>query len=111
MVQMLLTQGLNPCDGDHCNNTALHYACFENNYDKALALVSTPEGLEAVHSINIDRATPLHLAAIHEYTNICKLLIQSGADPLALDLDGCTPITLALMNGSVSLVHELHNNM
>ncbi|XP_031777905.1 serine/threonine-protein phosphatase 6 regulatory ankyrin repeat subunit C [Nasonia vitripennis] len=47
-------------------------------------------------------STALHLAVIFHKADVARLLLQHGADPLALDADGLTPLQLAFLNGSLN---------
>lgn len=38
------------------------------------------------------QATSLHRAAHEGHTRVVELLLQSGANPLCQDADGCTPV-------------------
>lgn len=61
-------------------------------------MASVRKLLEAGFSVNftLDGSTPLHMATAKGYSNIVKLLIDHGADLLAQDKDGQTPLDIAL---------------
>jgi len=57
--------------------------------------------------------TPLHIVAFEGYPDICKLLIENGANPLEKDNYGLTPLHKASYRGSVHIVKILldYNNI
>ncbi len=51
--------------------------------------------------------TPLHYAAMYGHTDICTLLIDSGADIDQVDQDGNTPLMYAIISGHYETVNSL----
>lgn len=49
-------------------------------------------------------ATPLHYAALCGWTDICRMLLQAGADPTAEDADGERPADHA--RGADECLHD-----
>lgn len=45
--------------------------------------------------------TPLHRAAYAGHANVCKLLLEHGANPMAVDPDGDTALHLAIMSDDI----------
>jgi len=79
--------------------TPIHVAASLGSYDAIKALKKHGARVN-VHAYNKDRTqgdgnTPLHEAAEGNYYNVCKVLIQSGADVFAVDTDGKTPYDVA----------------
>ena len=54
--------------------------------------------------------TPLHIAAMHGYHSVAKLLVTQNADVNARDCNGSTPLHIALCHGIVTLVTLLVEN-
>lgn len=75
----------------HCDVTALHEAV--TNEKIAILELLLEKGAKITK--NVDGWTALHLAAIHNYTPMVKLLLNYGADPYAKTNDGDTPAHLA----------------
>lgn len=50
---------------------------------------------------------PLHAAAVMGHTEMCQVLLQAGADPLALDREGTSALGFAAMAGHADVVELL----
>jgi Ankyrin repeats (many copies) len=46
--------------------------------------------------------SPLMLVASKGHLNVCRLLLESGADPTLRDAEGCDALTIALLNGEAA---------
>jgi len=55
--------------------------------------------------------TALHTASIIGNVKILSLLLQSGADPTAVDCDGLDVVALAIKNGNISIVQYLETQL
>ena len=58
------------------------------------------------HSVNGKAAlgeTPLFVAALHGRTEAVRLLLEAGADPLCITMDGQTILHAAAWSGSVAV--------
>ena len=55
------------------------------------------------------RLTPLTIAAGEGYVDVCKVLIDAGADVNAVDNDGCTAFNIAKDNHNAELLEILSN--
>jgi tetratricopeptide (TPR) repeat protein len=87
-------------------HTCLHIAAMAG-HEEIVKLLLSPLGTETSAKspltsagISIDdrdayRRTPLHLAAAYNRAGIVKLLLREGADALARDIHGHTPLELA----------------
>ena len=51
--------------------------------------------------------TAIHLAASHNETEICRMLIDKGANLRCSDEDMCTPLHYACMEGNVDIAQLL----
>lgn len=69
-----------------------------NNIDDVRSMLTKSPLL--VNSIDQNKQTALHRAAMNERTEICKLLIDKGGNLEALDKDSCTPLHIAIYNTS-----------
>ena len=74
--------------------TALHYAASRGQIERVRQLLSADADVKAVTN---DVRTPLHLAIGAEKNNkdVVRELLSQGADPLALDRNGDSPLKLA----------------
>lgn len=77
--------------------TLLHTAASHGRVDIGEALLDLGSDVAAKISTvgNVLGETPLHLAAQSGHRSMCRLLIGRGADAMAMDADGCTPIDVA----------------
>uniref|UniRef100_A0A8B9G5L5 Protein phosphatase 1 regulatory subunit 16A n=1 Tax=Amazona collaria TaxID=241587 RepID=A0A8B9G5L5_9PSIT len=90
-VRQFLACGISP---DLCNEdglTALHQSCIDDCGAVVSALVDAGADVNAADS---ERWTPLHAAATCGHLGLVQLLIQRGADLLALNSDGNMPYDL-----------------
>ncbi|XP_061297145.1 protein phosphatase 1 regulatory subunit 16A-like [Pezoporus flaviventris] len=90
-VRQFLASGISP---DLCNEdglTALHQSCIDDCGPVVTALVDAGADVNAVDS---ELWTPLHAAATCGHLGLVQLLIQRGADLLALNSDGNMPYDL-----------------
>lgn len=83
-VRELLTQGIDPNQGDDDGLTALHQSCIDDFQDLVRVLV---EFGADVNARDTENWTPLHAAATCGHTNICRILLENGADILAVNAD------------------------
>ncbi|XP_076341533.1 uncharacterized protein LOC143242062 isoform X1 [Tachypleus tridentatus] len=86
-VQLLIKAGAR-LDAMDCHfGTPLHAATFMQNTlcVKALLLAGANVNATKIHQ------TPLHLAAVNDFSDAGKLLLQFGANPFATDNQGRTP--------------------
>lgn len=51
--------------------------------------------------------TPLHLAATHNHTGSCSLLIEKGAKLLCKNKDKKTPLHMAASQGGIDVIEKL----
>lgn len=92
LIEQLLARGAQPdLPGTRDRWSALHLACHYDLVDIAHALIEAGAKVEA-HT-GCDRR-PLHLAAQNGAFACAALLLESGADPAALDCNGKTPLDL-----------------
>ncbi|KAM9304465.1 protein phosphatase 1 regulatory subunit 16A [Morus bassanus] len=90
-VRQFLRSGVSP---DLCNEdglTALHQCCIDDYGDVVTALLEAGADVNARDS---ELWTPLHAAATCGHLRLVQLLIQSGADLLAVNSDGNMPYDL-----------------
>jgi len=85
---------------DRENYTALHEACFFSNSDVQSAMVEELIKQRAdVNAENIDRQTPLHIAAKQGGDANCQQLAEAGAQLDKLDKKYNTALDLAMESG------------
>ena len=87
----------------------LHYAaaCGLHAVVKSLAIEHSQHVNALCHS---RRATPLHLASGEGHLEVARVLIEHGADVIALDGRGATPLHYASHNGHVEVARFLINH-
>ena len=84
----------------------LHYAVFCGLLSIVEFLVI--ESPQDVHSRDYDhKSTPLHLASELGHVQVARLLIEHGADPIAMDKSGLTPLHVAVHKGRSDLARLL----
>lgn len=86
-----LTKGVDVHAVDADGMTALHRACIENYLNIVSSLLAKDAD---VHKQDNDWWTPLHAAAQGGHWRICNMLVNNGADPLAVNAEGDLPIDL-----------------
>ncbi|XP_043946395.1 protein phosphatase 1 regulatory inhibitor subunit 16B [Protopterus annectens] len=90
-VRFLLRNKINP---DLCNEdglTAVHQCCIDNYISIAKLLLNNGANVNAKDN---ELWTPLHAAATCGHQNMVRILIQHGADLLAVNADGNMPYDL-----------------
>lgn len=100
MVRMLLLRGANPDIRGKLGDTALHAAACLTHTTIARILIAGGADLEIQNSpVNnmtmTGQGTPLHVAVRHGNLKLSRLLIRSGANIQAKNVDGDTPLHLA----------------
>lgn len=82
--------------------TTLHQAVADGNQKAIASLIKLKKLINSKEPIN--GSTPLHIAARYAYTNIIKMLLESGANAKIKDHNGWTALheaVLALNNQEV----------
>ncbi|KAM6987570.1 LOW QUALITY PROTEIN: ankyrin repeat and protein kinase domain-containing protein 1 [Tautogolabrus adspersus] len=93
VVASLLAAKANPNVSEDCDGwTPLHTACNSVSFPSVLHLISHHA---EVNSVNLGKASPLHLAAQHGCISIVKALLLNGADRTLLDSSGSTALNVA----------------
>lgn len=92
-AKYLLQRGVEPNVQDHQGNTPLLVAAQELYFGICLLLLVS--GADPNVACTERKITPLHVAVRRNSGPICKILLTHGADLLALDADGHTPLSLA----------------
>ncbi len=88
----------------------LHTACYYENEEAVEILLKANPGLVNARSGN-DGWTPLHDAVLKSNSNIVKLLLDNGADPMMADNKGGTPMDMATEFGKGEIVKLLRDNI
>jgi ankyrin repeat protein len=98
-VEARLAAGDDPDIGDRLGFTPLHLAAQEGSVDAARALLDRGSDVDRV---NIFGNTPLFVAVFNSRGrgDLIELLKARGADPLALNNSGQTPVGLARLIGN-----------
>ena len=89
-----------------CGPKTIHQAVKNNKYnDVKKFLDDDPEQVNALEDKT--RWTPLHYAAERDFKKIVDLLLERGADPLARDPAGWTPLDAAMKRGNIKVEKDL----
>ncbi|XP_014392865.1 PREDICTED: B-cell lymphoma 3 protein, partial [Myotis brandtii] len=93
---------------DEDGDTPLHIAVVQGNLPAVHRLVSLfQHGGRELDIYNNLRQTPLHLAVITTLPSVVRLLVMSGASPMALDRHGQTAAHLACEHRSPTCLRAL----
>eukprot|EP01114_Cavostelium_apophysatum_P008465 TRINITY_DN2097_c0_g1_i1.p1 TRINITY_DN2097_c0_g1~~TRINITY_DN2097_c0_g1_i1.p1 ORF type:complete len:475 (+),score=41.18 TRINITY_DN2097_c0_g1_i1:148-1572(+) len=76
------------------DETLLHVACKNGRKDTVDWVLKTSKKLSCFVQDLTDKNgwTALHFAAINGHLRICRSLLEYGASPLIVTIDGCTPL-------------------
>lgn len=94
------TQDFSP---DALSNTPLH-ASVEKNFCAVTEKLLIKTGPLLINAVTLSLNTPLHIAAEYGYDLQIALLCQHGANPNHYNLQGVTPLDLAVITGKASSV-------
>lgn len=97
VVQLLLDKGADVAIADNDGNTALLYAIKSGN--AALVKSLLDHGANVGDRDRYYRRNALHWAAIKGHPDMVRLLLERGADAMATDSLGRTPLTYARQYG------------
>ncbi|XP_076869833.1 protein phosphatase 1 regulatory inhibitor subunit 16B [Brachyhypopomus gauderio] len=106
-VRYLLKNNINP---DLCNEdglTAMHQCCIDN-YEEMVQLLLVRGA--SVNAQDNELWTPLHAAATCGHTGLVKILIQHGADLLAVNSDGNMPYDLCEDDPTLDIIETAMAN-
>lgn len=84
--------------------TPLHYTGLRN---KPLIMQALLKCGAKVNATEVNGATALHGAVFHGNLEVCKILVQAGADPMLVDKHGYTPMFLAERGGDKAIIEVL----
>ena len=104
-VQKLLLNGANINCTDMFGYTPLHWAAMKGRVEIAVLLIRNGARLDQ-KCLNYS-FTALHCAINENQNLIINNLINSGANIMAMDKDGNTPLHFASMMGNDSVVYKL----
>lgn len=97
-VRRKLTSGSHNVNAtDKSGYSPLHYSARNGHLEICKLLLS--HGAKVNMETRSGEATPLHRAAYMGHSDIVQLLVDCGADPLATDCDGMTPLHKASEKG------------
>ena len=82
--------------------TALHLSCFFGHPDAVSLLLASGADCNAL-ATNGSLLRPLHSAATQGSVEICRMLLDAGADPNAMQLSNFTALHAAALRGSLLL--------
>lgn len=113
MIRWLLKRGANPDARDEDSAIPLHLAAFFpapadsfERRDVHDALNMLLESTSDMNAVNDAGQTPLHIAALWAERWVIKALLDAGADPLAMDRTGYSPVCYSAGGASM---HEFEH--
>ncbi len=87
---------------DGAKRTALHHLALGGLDRPLLAACLVEQGKAEVDAVDQDGRTPLHLAALTGGVDVVRALLEYGANPLAMDLQGADPLQVLLTECDLS---------
>ncbi|KAL3893869.1 MAG: hypothetical protein SGPRY_013970, partial [Prymnesium sp.] len=81
---------------DEHGNTPLHLAANFGHFDVMATLLSTRGGRDQLAARNVRGEEPLHMAARWDHPRALRFLLESGANALAKDGKGRTPLDVSI---------------
>jgi len=92
ICELLRDRGANTAVKDKSNRNVLHYAARSGEFRLLTAALNDPAFKGQIDAPDVLGLTPL-VEAIRNYKTDCaRLLLNAGADPLAYDIEGQTPV-------------------
>lgn len=85
---------------------SVHIAAALGNVDTLSILIKMDDG-KTVNARDVQKQTPLFLAAAHGREDCCRLLLQHNADPSTRDGHGHTILEVASKRGNLNIVKML----
>ncbi|XP_072032763.1 transient receptor potential cation channel subfamily A member 1-like [Amphiura filiformis] len=104
-AEVLLQYGADVTDALTNGQTPLHVCC-RRGFSKVVKIL-IHNGKADVNSRDKDKTTPLHQATIKGDIDVCRLLIENGADIRAKDINQLTPLMQAAQSGFEECVQIL----
>ncbi|XP_067049296.1 transient receptor potential cation channel subfamily A member 1 homolog isoform X2 [Acropora muricata] len=107
VVKLLLERGANLGVQNTQNRTALHLAVEKRSIDTLKEILQYEDGKNLLNKSDLDKNTPLHVAAKNGFAIIVEELMSKGARINQRNKDEKTPLHLASENGKVRTVTAL----
>ncbi|PNP50515.1 hypothetical protein THARTR1_08731 [Trichoderma harzianum] len=110
ITRALLEHKASAVVGDREGQTALNLACRLGYVEVVEAMVNSLDNaslLNLVHEDQVEKNTPLHIAAKFGYTAIVRLLLGKGVDVRLEDSSGNTAIQLSASAGHLDVLRVL----
>ena len=99
MVELLLSRGADPTICDCDDSTPLMTASNEGHVDVVRYLVRNKAMRATIDAQNCSGNTALWIASFRNRTEVVKVLIEVGANPMVANRDGRTPLDMAKGKG------------
>eukprot|EP00953_Heterococcus_sp_UTEX-ZZ885_P029384 15599-Heterococcus_DN1.PRE.2 len=106
VAEFLIQQGLSVHAVDDSGSTALHHAAASASKGTETMRVLLAHGAD-VNAVDLQRCTPLHLAARSEQLDKVEVLVAAGADVLRTDEIGGTALHVAIHFEHLTVVQLL----
>ncbi|UMM43249.1 hypothetical protein L5515_018820 [Caenorhabditis briggsae] len=102
LVEEALKQGVSPNARDDDGCSLLHWAAINNRLEVARLLISYNADTNLVGGVLA--SSPIHWAARNGLVAMCAMLVKAGAVCNIRDIQGYTPIHLAIQGNHIGLV-------
>jgi len=104
-IKSYVERGKDPSVKDSYGYTPLHYAA-RGGFLKIVELLLS-SGADVMATTKASMSTPLHRAATTKHHNIVSLLLRHNADPCCQDIDGNTPLHIAVKNKRIENIKKI----
>ncbi|MCE5316506.1 MAG: ankyrin repeat domain-containing protein [Parachlamydia sp.] len=107
IAERLIARQASLLTADHRHFTVVHRAALEGDVELLRYLKENHNFDVNIAAKNLDKATPLYLAAARGHLAVIDALLSLGANPNCTNSDGKTPLFIAVQNGHDDAMRRL----